>query len=53
LITTFQNQGATSQDNLNLMVLWRDTGLVDENDVQRPAFDTWLRWMSKERISSN
>jgi hypothetical protein len=49
LLITFQNQGGVSQADLDLMSLWRDTGLLDENDVKRPAYETWLSWMSKER----
>lgn len=48
LLTTFENQGV-SQENLATMKLWRDTGLIDEQDVQRPAYHTWLQWMAKEK----
>lgn len=49
LLITFQNQGAATQAELDLMSLWRDTGLSDENDIKRPAYESWLSWMSKER----
>jgi peptidoglycan/xylan/chitin deacetylase (PgdA/CDA1 family) len=30
--------------------LWRDTGLVDENDTKRPAFHTWADVLAKRRL---
>lgn len=32
----------------DLFSLWEDTGLKDENNVQRPAYQLWLQWMKKE-----
>ncbi|MFT3911977.1 MAG: hypothetical protein QM737_21310 [Ferruginibacter sp.] len=34
---------------IDLMGLWRDTGLTDENGVQRPAYNTWLGWQAKQK----
>ncbi|MFD2933811.1 hypothetical protein [Spirosoma flavum] len=31
----------------DLFALWADTGLVDEDNVPRPAYQTWLMWMSR------
>jgi hypothetical protein len=31
----------------DLFTLWVDTGLVDENNKQRPIYQAWLDWMSK------
>lgn len=28
----------------DLFALWEDTGLIDENNNQRPAYTTWLAW---------
>lgn len=28
----------------DLFGLWQDTGLKDENNMQRPAFDLWVNW---------
>lgn len=39
--------GALMQDPLAL--IWRDTGLVDENLVPRPALGEWQAWLSRER----
>lgn len=33
----------------NIFALWEDTGLIDENNVQRPSYSTWKEWMSKRR----
>jgi hypothetical protein len=33
----------------DLFGLWEDTGVVDENGKLRPAFDLWVKWMSKRR----
>jgi len=30
--------------------LWEDTGLLDENNNQRPAYTAWLNWMAVKRI---
>ncbi|MBN1463351.1 MAG: hypothetical protein JXQ69_03255 [Paludibacteraceae bacterium] len=49
LITTFQYQGATDQETINLMTLWRDTGLIDENGIKRPAYYSWLNWFMRGR----
>lgn len=32
----------------DLFGLWKDTGLRDENNVQRPAYDLWLQWIQKK-----
>lgn len=47
LITNFENQGGYSQETINLLSLWKDTGLIDEEGVQRPAYNTWINWMNK------
>ena len=31
----------------DLARLWRDTGLVDDNDIKRPAFETWREVFGK------
>jgi hypothetical protein len=49
LIATLHNQGGVSQQTFDLLALWKDTGLIDENDTKRPAHDTWLAWMKKEK----
>jgi hypothetical protein len=50
LITTFQNQGGATAEILNLLALWKDTGLIDENGIERPAYTSWLFWMMKEKV---
>lgn len=50
LVTTFQEQGLNDAATLNLLKLWRDTGLIDENDNQRASYNSWLTWMNKEKI---
>ncbi len=49
LVTNFQNQGIYSQQTIDLLNLWKDTGLINENDVQRPAYNTWIKWMNIEK----
>lgn len=34
-----------SPDDVNKM--WRDTGLLDENGNERPAYDIWKTWLNK------
>jgi len=31
----------------DLTILWRDTGLYDENGNERPALDVWRNWLSQ------
>lgn len=31
----------------DLLGLWQDTGLKDENNIERPSCQLWLQWMSK------
>ena len=50
LITTFQNQGVNDVETVNILKLWRDTGLIDENGNSRASYYSWLAWMNKERI---
>jgi hypothetical protein len=33
----------------DLFALWEDTGLMDENNNQRPAYSTWKEWIKKAR----
>ena len=33
----------------DLFGLWQDTGLKDEAGKPRPAYNTWLQWMQKDR----
>lgn len=33
----------------DLFALWQDTGLKDENNMERPAYQAWLQWVSKKR----
>jgi hypothetical protein len=47
LIITFQNQAGATPYILNLLKLWRDTGLIDENGTERPSYNSWLTWMAK------
>lgn len=49
LITNFQNQGIYSQQTINLLSLWKDIGLINENGVQRPAYNSWINWMNIEK----
>jgi hypothetical protein len=49
LITTFQNQGGYTQQTIDLLSLWKDTGLIDENGNERPAYNSWLSWMKMEK----
>lgn len=48
LITNFQNQGYT-QATIDLLSLWKDTGLINENGIQRPAYNSWINWMNIEK----
>lgn len=50
IINTFQNQGV-NQETITLMKLWKDTGLIDENGTQRPAYNSWITWMSKQKTN--
>ena len=34
---------------IDLMGLWQDTDLTDENGNQRPAYITWLQWQEREK----
>ena len=49
LITNLQNQAIYSQQTIDLLSLWKDIGLINENGVQRPAYNTWLNWMKIEK----
>jgi hypothetical protein len=49
LIITFQNQGLGNANTLNLLALWRDTGLIDETGRQRLSSKSWTNWMEKEK----
>ena len=49
LITHFQNQGTYSQQTIDLLSLWKDIGLINENGVQRPSYNTWITWMNIEK----
>jgi len=40
-VNTFSALGYTQE----LVLLWRDTGLIDENMVQRPGFSVWKQWL--------
>jgi hypothetical protein len=33
----------------DLFSLWEDTGLTDENNNKRPAYNTWLGWMQRKK----
>jgi hypothetical protein len=33
----------------DLFAYWQDTGLKDENDRERMAYQSWLQWMSRVR----
>ena len=50
LVTNFQNQGIYSQQTLDLLNLWKDIGLINENGIQRPAYKTWINYMTLEKI---
>ena len=41
MLNTFQAIGYTQE----LVLLWKDTGLIDENLVQRPGFSVWKQWL--------
>jgi hypothetical protein len=47
--TTIKGQ-LVDKETLPLLTLWRDTGLIDENDVKRPSYNLWIEWMDKEKI---
>lgn len=34
---------------MDLFGLWEDTGLVNEAGKERPAYQSWLQWMNKQR----
>jgi exo-beta-1,3-glucanase (GH17 family) len=34
----------------DLLALWEDTGLTDENDLHRPAYNTWQSWMQRTKV---
>ena len=36
--------------NEDLTILWRDTGLFDEDGTERPALTIWRDWLQKEAI---
>lgn len=44
-ITTLQNIGVYQP----IFSLWKDTGFVNENDVNRPSFNTWNNWYLKPK----
>ncbi len=48
LIFNYQNQGYT-QDTIDLLSLWKDIGLINENGIQRPAYNSWINWMNIEK----
>lgn len=48
LITNFENQGYT-QENINLLSLWKDTGLINEDGIKRPSYYTWETWINKAK----
>ncbi|MBK6634025.1 MAG: hypothetical protein IPG38_06670 [Chitinophagaceae bacterium] len=33
----------------DLFGLWEDTGLKDENGIERPAYKSWLQWVHKSK----
>jgi hypothetical protein len=33
----------------DLFAFWEDTGLTDENNIQRPAYNTWLNWQQLKK----
>lgn len=33
-----------------LFELWRDIGLIDETGRERPAYQSWLDWMTKKKV---
>ncbi|MFZ1369823.1 MAG: hypothetical protein WAR78_05550 [Ferruginibacter sp.] len=45
--------GNNTLRNLNLYQdlfgLWEDTGLKDENGIERPAYKSWLQWVHKSK----
>jgi hypothetical protein len=49
LANAFINQGV-DEETLNLLKLWRDTGLTDENGNARQIYNSWLAWMEKEKL---
>jgi hypothetical protein len=48
LIKNVQNQGYP-QATIDLLHLWKDIGLINENGIQRPAYKTWINWMNLEK----
>jgi hypothetical protein len=49
LITNFQNQGIYTQQTIDLLSLWKDIGLINENGVLRPAYNSWINYMNLEK----
>jgi hypothetical protein len=33
----------------DLFKLWQDTGLKNQNGTKRPSYDSWIKWMEKEK----
>ncbi|NHN25727.1 hypothetical protein FIA58_008550 [Flavobacterium jejuense] len=50
LITTFQNQGQNDIETESLLKLWKDTGFMDESDNRRASYNSWVSWVSREKI---
>lgn len=48
LISNYQNQGYT-QATIDLLSLWKNIGLINENGGQRPAYNSWINWMNIEK----
>lgn len=33
----------------DLFALWEDIGLIDESNIKRPAYNTWLNWQQRKK----
>ena len=49
MVTATINQGTATQETINLLSLWKDIGLIDENGNARPAYNTWINWYNKKK----
>lgn len=45
-IVTLQNLGLYQ----DLFLLWKDIGLVNQNGINRPAYNSWITWMNKPKV---
>lgn len=34
----------------DIFSFWQDTGFKDERGIERPAYNSWLQWMGKDKF---